>query len=84
MVPLYRQPHFAFRFAECRIVARFHLDGVEAGVRVDVYRTDPATGARGSLMATGVSSVSGWVDLAEPVVVQAGDAFVAVPGQGLV
>jgi hypothetical protein len=46
MVPLYRDAHFTFRFGGGRIIPRFHLEGVEAGRRVSVYRLDPATGER--------------------------------------
>lgn len=37
MVPLYRDPHFTFRFGDDWIIPRFHLEGVEAGVKVAVY-----------------------------------------------
>jgi hypothetical protein len=79
MLPLYHDPHFTFRFAEDRIIPRFHLDGVEAGRRVDVFRIDPATGVRLGLLTTGVAGDGGWVDLKEPIMVRAGGAFVAVP-----
>lgn len=41
MLPLYHDPHFTFRFAEDRIIPRFHLEGVETGQRVAVYKVDP-------------------------------------------
>ncbi len=44
MLPLYHESHFTFRFADDRIIPRFHLEGVGAGRRVDVFRIDPATG----------------------------------------
>ena len=44
MLPLYHDPHFTFRFAEGRIIPRFHLEGVEAGRQVSVFRIDPGTG----------------------------------------
>ena len=78
MIPLHRDPHFTFRFADDRIIPRFHLEGVEAGVRVDVFRIDPATGERLGLLTTGVAGDDGWVDVREPIIVRAGDAFVAV------
>ena len=31
MLPLYEDPCFTFRFADDRIIPRFHLEGVEAG-----------------------------------------------------
>ena len=79
MLPLYRDPHYTLRFADDRTVPRFHLEGVEASVRVEVFRIDPATGARLALLSTGVTGDGGWVVLREPIVVRAGDAFVAVP-----
>jgi hypothetical protein len=36
MLPLYEDLWFAFRFADDRLISRFHLDGVAAGLRVSV------------------------------------------------
>ncbi len=79
MLPLYHDPHFTFRFADDRIILRFHLEGVEAGRRVKVYKIDPGTGERLGLLATATVGESGWVGLQEPIIVRAGEAFVAVP-----
>ena len=79
MLPLYHDPHFTFRFAEARIISRFHLEGVEAGRRIAVFRIEPGTGERLGLLATAVVGEGGWVDLPEPIIVRAGDAFIAVP-----
>ena len=79
MVPLYEDPHFTFRFAEDRIIPRFHLEGVGAGRRGAVLKIDPGTGERLGLLAATVGE-DGWVDLPEPIIVRAGEAFVAVPG----
>ena len=79
MLPLYEDPWFTFRFAEARIIPRFHLEGVEAGRRVEVYKIDPGTNERLGLLATATVGEGGWVYLPEPVVVRAGEAFVAVP-----
>lgn len=79
MTPLYHDPHFTFRFADDRLIPRFHLDGVEAGQRVSVFKIDPGSGERLGLLATATVGEGGWVDLAEPIIVRAGDAFVAVP-----
>ncbi len=79
MVPLLHDPHFTFRFSEDRIIPRFHLEGVGAGRRVSVFKIDPGTGERLGLLATAMVGEGGWVDLAEPIVVRAGDAFIAVP-----
>ena len=78
MTPLYEDPHFTFRFADDRLIPRFHLEGVEAGRRVSVFRIDPGTGERLGLLATATVGEGGWVELAEPIIVRAGDAFVAV------
>ena len=79
MLPLYREPHFTFRFADGRIISRFHLEGVEAGRRVSVFKFDPATDEWLDLIATATVGDGGWVDLPEPIIVRAGGGFVAVP-----
>ncbi len=81
MLPLHRDPHFTFRFADDRLIPRFHLEGVEAGVRVLVFKVDPATGNRLALLATATVGEGGWVDLAEPIIVRAGETFLAVPDE---
>ncbi len=80
MLPLYRDPHFTFRFAEDRLVGRFHLDGVTAGTPVSVFGLDPATGGCRELIAEAVVGDGGWVDLSEALVIRAGGGFVAVAG----
>ena len=79
MLPLYEVPHFTFRFADDRIIPRFHLEGAEAGQQVSVFRTDADTGERLGLLATATVGEGGWVDLTEPIIVRAGEAFIAVP-----
>ena len=79
MRPLYEDPHFTFRFAEDRLIPRFHLEGIEAGRQVLVFKIDPGTSERLGLLATATVGEGGWVDLAESITVRAGDAFVAVP-----
>ncbi len=76
---LYEEPHFTFRFAEDRLIPRFHLEGVEAERRVSLFRIDPGTGERLALLATATVGQDGWVDLAQPIIVRAGEAFIAVP-----
>jgi hypothetical protein len=78
MIPLHHDPHFTFRFGDDRIIPRFHLEGVGAGRQVDVFRIDPVTGERLCLLTTGTTGDGGWVDVTEPIIVRAGDAFVAV------
>jgi hypothetical protein len=81
MRPLYEDPCFTFRFAEDRIISRFHLEGVEAGRRVAVFRIDPSSGERLGFLATATVGEGSWVNLREPIIVRAGDAFIAVPEQ---
>jgi hypothetical protein len=81
VLPLYRDSHYTFRFAGDRIVPRFHLEGVEIGRRVTVFKLDPVTGDRLGLLTTGVADDGGWVELTEPLVVRAGEGFIAVPEQ---
>jgi hypothetical protein len=78
MIPLYHDPHFTFRFAADRIIPRFHLEGIKAGRRVSVFKIDPTTGERLGLLTTATVGDGGWVDLPVPVIVKAGDAFIAV------
>jgi hypothetical protein len=79
MRPLYEDPHFTFRFADDRSIPRFHLEGVPTGRHVSVYRIDPGTGERLGLLATATVGEGGWVELTEPIIVKAGEAFVVVP-----
>jgi putative acetyltransferase len=84
MTPLHRDPHFTFRFVDDRLIPRFHLDGVELGRRVAVYRLDPQTGGPADRLARAVAGEGGWVDLPGPLIVRAGEGFVAVPETELV
>jgi len=81
MTPLYEDPCFTFRFSDDRIIPRFHLEGVEAGRRVSVFKIAPGTGERLGLLVTALAGEGGWVDLREPIIVRAGEAFIAVPGE---
>jgi hypothetical protein len=74
-----QDPWFTFRFAEDRIIRRFHLEGVPAGQRVSVFKIDPATGEKLGVLATATVGEGGWVDLAESILVRAGNAFIVVP-----
>lgn len=82
MIPLHREPHFTFRFGEPRRIPRFHLEGVEAGRRVSVFRLDPATRELRTMLATATVGEGGWVELTDPIIVRAGEGFVAVPEGG--
>ncbi len=81
MLPLHQDLWFTFRFAEARIIPRFHLEGIQAGRRVKVFKIDPGTGERLDLLAAATVGDGGWVDLQTPIVVRAGEAFIAVPEQ---
>jgi len=81
MMPLYEDQHFTFRFADDRIIPRFHLEGVEAGRRVSVFKIKPDSGERLGLLATATVGEGGWVNMTEPITVRAGEAFIAVPEQ---
>jgi uncharacterized protein (UPF0548 family) len=80
IIPLYYDPHFTFRFSENRIIPRFHLEGVAAGRNVSIYMIDPGTLDRQNLLTMATTGKDGWVDLSEPIIVKAGEAFIAVPG----
>jgi hypothetical protein len=79
MLPLYHDPHFTFHFADDRLIPRFHLEGVEAGRRVSVFQIDAGSGERLRLLTTSTVGEGGWVDLPHPIIVRAGEAFIAVP-----
>jgi hypothetical protein len=79
MIPLYRDLWYTFRFADDRLIPRFHLEGVQAGRKVSVHKIDPGTGKRMGLLAMATVGEDGWVGLAEPIIVRAGEAFIAVP-----
>jgi hypothetical protein len=79
LLPLYRDSWFTFRFAEGRIIPRFHLDDVPPGSQISVIKIDPASGERLGLLATATVGEAGWVDLPQPIIVRAGEAFIAVP-----
>ena len=81
MIPLYEDPCFTFRFADDRLIPRFHLEGVKGGRRVSVFKIDPGTGERLDLLATATVSDGGWVDLGNPIIVRAGEAFIVVSEQ---
>jgi hypothetical protein len=83
MVPLYQDPWFTFRFTDDRLISRFHLEGVEVGREVSVFKVDPTTGERLGLLTTGTVGEGGWVDLAAPIIVRAGEVVIAVPGREL-
>jgi len=46
---------------------------------VSVFQIDPGSGERLGLLATATVGEGGWVDLPEPIIMRAGDAFVVCP-----
>jgi hypothetical protein len=82
MQPLYQDPWFTFCFTDDRIIPRFHLEGVPARRHVSVFRIDPGTGERLAMLVTATVGEGGWVDLPEPIIVRAGEAFIVVPEPG--
>ena len=78
MLPVHRDSWFTFRFAEDRIISRVHLDGVPMGRPVSIIQIDPVTGERLNLLATARVSEGGWVEFPAPIIVRAGEAFIAV------
>lgn len=79
MLPLYRDPWFTFRFADDRIVPRFHLEGVPPDSQVSIIKINAETDERLGLLATATVGDGGWVDLPQPISVKAGEGFIAVP-----
>lgn len=79
MLPLHQDLWFTFRFAEARIIPRFYLEGVPAGRQVNAFKINADTGERLDRLATSTVGEGGWVVLPEPIIVRAGEAFIAVP-----
>ncbi len=51
---------------------------IEAGRIVTVFKIEPGTGERLDLLATAFVGEGGWVELNKPIIVRAGEAFIAV------
>ena len=79
MAPLYEDPGFTFRFADDRTIPRIHVDGLPKGTKITVFKIDAKTGEHQQKLAVAMVGEDGWVDLAAPLIVRAGDAFVALP-----
>lgn len=56
MLPLYHAPWFTFRFADDRIIPRFHLEGVSPASHVSVIKidaeSDPAERSTGTTISS--------------------------------
>lgn len=46
---------------------------------MSVFKLDPLTSEKLGLLTTATVGEGGWVDVSEPIIVRAGEAFVAVP-----
>jgi hypothetical protein len=79
MLPLYADHWFTFRFADDRLIPRFHLEGIEAGRRVSVFKMVADSDERLGLLVEATVGEGGWVDVTQPIVVRAGEGFIAVP-----
>jgi putative acetyltransferase len=79
MLPLYHDPCFTFRFADDRIVPRFHLEGVPPGTQVSVIKINPDSNERPGLLIAATVGNGGWVELPQPFIVKSGEAFIAMP-----
>jgi hypothetical protein len=66
-----------------RLIPRFHLDELEAGRCISVYKIDPESGEQLRMLASARVGEDGWVGIPEPITVWAGGAFVAVLGPQL-
>jgi hypothetical protein len=78
-VPPFEDPRFTFRCEDARVVPGFHLNGVKAGQRLAVFKMDPGTGKKLDRLTTAIVVADGWVDLAEPISMKAGESFIALP-----
>jgi hypothetical protein len=79
MLPIYQEPWFTFRFVDDRIIPRFHLEGVPPGSQIAVIKIDPESRERQGTLATATVGEDGWVNLPQPIIMRAGEAFVAMP-----
>ena len=79
MIPLHHDPHFTFRFADDRLIPRFHLEGVRGRAAGVGLQDRPRHGERLGLLATVTVGEGGWADLRQPIIVRVGEAFIAVP-----
>lgn len=75
MITLYRDDDFTFRFAEPRIVGRFHLEGVAPGTAVAVRRLATPGDVVGGLLATATVGDGGWVEVTPALRVDAAHGF---------
>ena len=75
MIELYHEDDFTFRFAEPRVVGRFHLDGVAPGTVVAVRRLRTPGDVVGEMVATAIVGSGGWVEIDPALRVDAANGF---------
>jgi len=75
VIPLHHETDFTFRFAEPRVVGRFHLDGVALGTAVAVRRLASPGDVVGILLATAAVGAGGWVTVEPALRVDAANGF---------
>ena len=75
MIDLYRDDDFTFRFAEPRVVGRFHLEGVATGAVVAVRRLATPGDVVGEWLATATVGDGGWVEITPSLRVDAANGF---------
>ena len=79
MIPLHHETDFTFRFAEPRVVGRFHLEGVAAGTPVAVRRLATPGDLVGELLTTATVGAGGWVEVTPALRVDAANGFRVTP-----
>ena len=74
MLPIFREDFYTFRFADDRIIPRFHLPEAAEGTAVIVQRF---VGERESneVLAEAFVGADGWVELTSPLIVRGGEGF---------
>ncbi len=75
MIALYHEADFTFRFAEPRVVGRFHLDGVTPGTVVAVCRLQSPGDVVGEVLAKATVGAGGWVEIEPALRVDATNGF---------
>ena len=77
MIPLHRDTIYTYRFADDRLIGRFHLADAPAGQRVVVYRLEGLSTIRGDRLLEARVGANGWVELTEPLIMRTGEGFIA-------
>jgi hypothetical protein len=75
VIELYHEDDFTFRFAEPRVVGRFHLENVAPGTVVAVRRLRTPGDVVGEMVATATVGPGGWVEIEPALRVDAANGF---------